>query len=314
MSEAPPPNPAVLPAEFENALEGFMFHVRVERGLSRNTLESYHLDLGRFLAWLDHQGVHRLENVDRALLRRYLLHLEQAGLSGRSAARHRTSIRQFFRFLLDERLVETNPALQVRASRPTPGLPRALSDSEVESLLAAPDPTHTLGLRDAAMLQLLYATGLRVSELVGLPLAALHLDAGYLVVRGKGSKERLVPLGERATELLVRWLRDGRPVFDPHLACDAVFPSRRGRAMTRQNFWERTRKYARSAGIRRRVSPHVLRHSFATHLLEHGADLRAVQAMLGHADVSTTEIYTHVTRERLRQLHARHHPRGGGSR
>ncbi len=300
-----------LPLELELALEGFLGKSRVERGLSPNTLEAYHRDLRRFLTWISLElGLDTPGAVTREHIGLYLGSLLDDGLSRRSLARHRVSVRQLFRFLLHEGIILTDPAAMVEAPLPARDLPEVLNQQEVEALLAAPDSSTPIGLRDAAMLQLLYSTGLRVSELVRLPLSGLVLQAGYLQVRGKGGKERVVPTGQRALELLLRWLRDGRPELDPRGASQAVFVSRRGKAMSRQNFWQRLKSYALAVGIRKPVSPHKLRHSFATHLLEHGADLRVVQALLGHSDISTTEIYTHVAQERLRRIHADHHPRG----
>ncbi len=300
-----------LPSACENAIEGYLSHARIERGLAQNTVEAYHRDLSRFFRWLDvEEGLRSPALVTRHQVSVYLGSLLDAGLSRRSLARHRVSIRQLYRFLLAEGLVEQDPTALVEAVLPRRSLPTVLSLSEVEALLAAPDSSSVLGQRDSTMLQLLYATGLRVSELVSLPLSGLHLRAGFLRVRGKGGKERLVPTGERAAEQVQRWLRGGRLELDPDGRCPAVFPSRRGRAMSRQNFWQRVKRYALQAGIHKPVSPHKLRHSFATHLLERGADLRIVQALLGHADISTTEIYTHVARERLRHIHSEHHPRG----
>jgi integrase/recombinase XerD len=297
---------------FETAIEGFLGRGRVERSLARNTLESYHRDLARFAAWCtEERGIGDPGRVTREDVHLHLASLIDGGLSPRSLARHRVAIRQFYRYLLGEGVVREDPTLLVEGARPARTLPEVLSLAEVEALLAAPDPSNLpLGLRDAAMLQLMYATGLRVSELVALPLAAVHLKAGYLRVRGKGGKERVVPLGERAALLVDAWLVAGRPLADPQGRAKVLFPARSGRPMSRQNFWKRIVAWARVAGIRKTVSPHRLRHSFATHLLEGGADLRVVQVLLGHADIATTEIYTHVAGERLKEIHGRHHPRG----
>ncbi|MBN1337077.1 MAG: site-specific tyrosine recombinase XerD [Deltaproteobacteria bacterium] len=299
-------------APFELAIEGFLGRGRVERGLSRNTLESYHRDLVRFASWCQaERGLEDPARVTREDVHGHLAGLLDAGLSGRSLARHRVSIRQFFKYLLEEGVIGEDPTLLVEGARPARPLPDVLSLSEVEALLGAPDPTDLpLGLRDAALLQLLYATGLRVSEVVSLPLEAVHLRAGYLRIRGKGGKERVVPLGERATTLLDTWLADGRTLLDPQQRSRTLFLGRTGRKMSRQNAWKRIVHWARVAGIRHAVTPHRLRHSFATHLLEGGADLRVVQVLLGHADISTTEIYTHVAQARLKEIHGRHHPRG----
>lgn len=294
----------------DEAIEGFIYYLKVERGRSTNTLQAYRHDLRRLAAWLEERGVRSPAEVTHALLADHLVALDREGLGLRSIARARTSVRQLFVFLVKEGHLEADPTALLDAPRFPSPLPVVLTGAQVEALLAAPDPDSTLGLRDAAMIETLYATGLRVSELVGLPLAALDLRIGLVKVRGKGDKERLVPVGGRATELLARYLERSRPLLDPDGHAATVFVNRRGRPMTRQNFWQRLNGWARRAGIRGKVSPHVLRHSFATHLLENGADLRALQAMLGHADISTTQIYTHVTRARLRALHERHHPRG----
>lgn len=294
----------------DEAIEGFIYYLKVERGRSENTLQAYRHDLRRFAAWLDEQGVRAPGEVTHALLADHLVALDRQGLGLRSIARARTSLRQLFMFLVKEGHLEADPSTLVDAPRFPSPLPVVLTSAQVEAILAAPDPDSTLGLRDAAMIEVLYASGLRVSELVGLPLASLDPGVGLVKVRGKGNKERLVPLGGRALDLVLRYLERSRPLLDPDRRSAALFVSQRGKPMTRQNFWQRLNGWARQAGVRGKVSPHVLRHSFATHLLENGADLRALQAMLGHADISTTQIYTHVTRARLRALHERHHPRG----
>ncbi len=291
------------------AVEGFLAVCRVERGLADHTLEAYHRDLDGLLRFLHGRGRTDPQQVDSDDLADWMVWLTDQGLAASTRARHRVSMRQFFRYMLEEGLIEHDPAPLVQAPSTRRALPTVLTEAQVEALLSAPDTTTPIGLRDAAMLELLYATGLRVSELVRLERRALH--DGWLVVRGKGGKERLVPFGDRAARALMvyrEWRDDAQARTD---ASDRwLFLSSRGRPMTRQNFWARVKRYALVAGVRGKVSPHVLRHAFATHLLTHGADLRAVQAMLGHADISTTEIYTHVANERLRQLHAAHHPRG----
>lgn len=286
------------------AVEGFLAWCRVERGLSPRTVEAYHRDLADLSAFLQRAGDPTPAQVQRELLRGWLGELEARGLRSSSIARRRVAMRQLFRFLVQEGVLEEDPSALIRGPRTERRLPRPLGRREVEALLAAPDRETAIGLRDAAMLSLLYATGLRVSELVGL--RHEHWHDGWVVVRGKGGKDRLVPYGDQAGALVRAHLaRRGRTL--PWL-----FTTSRGRPMSRQNFWSRIKDYALKAGIpKAHVSPHKLRHAFATHLLEHGADLRAVQAMLGHADISTTEIYTHVARARLQQLHAGHHPRGG---
>ena len=302
--------PKKIPDEFEWALEAFLGHARVERGLSRNTLENYHRDIMRFMVWAASvNDLQDLASVERQHVTDYLAHLLDCGLSMRSIARHRVSLRQLFRHLHEEDQIPANPTLLIDAPSSKQKLPVVLNNRQVEALLDAPNQQEPLGLRDATMLQVLYSSGLRVTELVQLPLSSLHLNAGYLLVSGKGGKERIVPMGDQAIQMVKRYLQEARPQIDPALLCPAVFPGRRG-TMTRQNFWKRLKKYVYQLSIPGKVSPHTLRHSFATHLLEHGADLRAVQAMLGHADISTTEIYTHVARERLKKIHESSHPRG----
>ena len=284
------------------AIDGFLAWCRAERGLSENTLDGYSRDLRKLGEHLSNAGVMSPREVTPTVLSNWLGSLSRSGLSASTIARHRVTMRQLFQFLVDEREIDANPAELIAAPKLTRKLPSTLNEDEVSRILAAPNRTTVLGARDSAMLELLYATGLRVSELVGLKRAQWH--DGWVVVSGKGGKERLVPYGDQAGARVNEYLAtrtDGHP---------AMFLSRRGSAMTRQNFWVRLKHYVRIAGVRRPVSPHTLRHAFATHLLVHGADLRAVQAMLGHADISTTEIYTHVAKERLRALHAVHHPRG----
>lgn len=291
------------------AVEGYCAWARAERGLAVNTVLAYRTDLVRLGAWMEARGVHGPAAVRHADLAAYVDALVEDGLDLRSVARHRSAFRQMFRFLLREGILESDPSSRVEGRVPPRKLPSVLSERQVEAILSAPDPDDELGIRDAAMIELMYGSGLRVSELVTLPHAALHVEGGFVRVRGKGSKERLVPVTEEAIARILRYLRLVRAGQDPDLRVPALFLSRLGGAMTRQNFWERLEGYCRRAGVAR-VSPHGLRHAFATHLVEHGADLRLVQAMLGHADISTTQIYTHVARERLKRVHAQHHPRG----
>lgn len=305
----PAPPPVAAPSPLGQAAAAFLAHCRSERGLAENSVEAYARDLRRLVAFLDGRGRDTPGAVTPADLVDWLADLAEAGLAASSRARHRSAMRQLFRFLADEGVVPDDPSQGIAGARPAQTLPQTLSEAQVEALLATPDRSTRLGLRDAAMIELLYATGLRVSELVGL--RSDQLRDGWILVRGKGSKERLVPFGDEAAATVRQWrrVRDeedtqrGRP-------CPWLFPGRGGRPMTRQNFWARLKRHARMAGIRQTVSPHVLRHAFATHLVSHGADLRAVQMMLGHADISTTEIYTHVARARLQKIHAEHHPRG----
>ena len=292
---------------YTRLLPDYLAALVVERGLSEHTLSAYRSDLRRFGAWLAREDL-KATGCERAELRRYLSALRGVGLSARSAARALAALRGFFRYLLERGETRVDPTLELETPKLMRGLPHFLSGEEVEALLAAPDVTTALGIRDRAMLETIYAAGLRVSELISLKTTGLHLDPGFVRVWGKGSKERIVPIGSDARTWLARYLDEVRPKLATKRA-EELFLSRRGEGMTRQRFWLMVKGYGRTAEIVTPLSPHTLRHSFATHLLEHGADLRAVQAMLGHADISTTEIYTPITRERLRQLYDSKHPR-----
>lgn len=282
-------------------------YLTVEKGLAKNSLSSYATDLRRFGRYLADQDL-ELEAVDRLNIVRYFQSLRGAGISARSVARALAAIRGMFRFLVAERHLKNDPTENLENPRIWTNLPKSIPPQEVDALLAAPDRNTPDGLRDAAMLELLYATGLRVSELIRVRIDDLVMDAGFLRTIGKGSKERIVPFGDAARDTIVRYIERGRPEFDKH-ADPHLFLSTRGRPMSRQSFWMKIVRYARQAGISGRISPHVLRHSFATHLLENGADLRSVQMMLGHSDISTTQIYTHVSRARLQKMYDRYHPR-----
>ena len=295
----------------DHAIEGFLYFLTVERNRSQNTIMAYSHDLRRFATWGAGRGLIQPSHYDQGAVADHLVYLDRERELGlRSIARARTSIRQLFRFLVREKHIESDPTERVDGPRFPNPLPTVLSAQQVEALLAAPDRSKPLGLRDAAMIELLYSTGLRVTELVTLPLRGVDAREGLVQVIGKGDKERIVPVGQTALELLKRYLVEARPHHDPKTRAPQCFVGRRGSAMTRQNFWQRIQKYKVEAGIHGKVSPHVLRHAFATHLLEHGADLRSLQAMLGHADISTTQIYTHVTQARLAALHKAYHPRG----
>jgi len=299
--------------ELSAAMDGFLAFACVERGLAARTIEAYARDLTRFVGFLEDRGVRRLSQLRREHLTDFLGELEGAGLSARSRARTLVAVRRWLRHLGAHGRLGADPAEGVAVPRFEARLPRLLRSDECEALIEAVDPGTPLGLRDRAMLEVLYAAGLRVTELVGLPLAGLDLRAGFARVLGKGRRERVVPLGGPALDALEAYLTEARPVLARagRRASDAVFLSRRGAPMTRQNFFARLRGIARRAGLpSERVSPHVLRHAFATDLLEGGADLRAVQSMLGHADLSTTQIYTHVSRKRLRETVELRHPRG----
>lgn len=292
-------------------LDEFCDALWLEDGLARNTLDSYRSDLRHFADWLDEQqgkGLQEAEHGDVAL---YLSHrLSVARTKASTAGRELSSLKRLYQWLLRQGRMEADPTLKIASPKLPRRLPDSLSEAEVEALLAVPMEDEPRTLRDRAMLETLYATGLRVSELVGLPLAGVSLEMGVVRVLGKGSKERLVPLGEVAVDLLQRYLHEGRPALLNGRVSDTLFVTARGEGMTRQAFWHLIKRYANRAGIAKHLSPHTLRHAFATHLLNHGADLRVVQMLLGHADISTTQIYTHVARERLKLLHARHHPRG----
>jgi integrase/recombinase XerD len=292
-------------------LDVFVGYLRAERGLAARTVEAYARDLVEYLEGLEKDGVKTPDAVLPAHVLRHLDALLARGLSARSRARHLAALRVFHRFLLAERHAAVDPTAQLETPRAGSRLPVVLSLEEVEALLDAPRPDSPHGVRDVAMLALLYATGLRVSELVSLPVEGVRLDAGFLVARGKGNKERLVPIGSRALAAVRTYLLEARPALLHGRAARALFVTRRGRGFSRQGFWKLVCRYARAAGITKRVSPHKLRHSFATHLVEGGADLRSVQAMLGHADLATTQIYTHVDARRLRGVYDRAHPRAG---
>ena len=280
----------------------------MERGLSENTLAAYRRDLQALSCWARAQG-RAPDRLSRADLQAYLGEHFARARSPRSAARSLSCLRNFYRHLLREGWRSDDPTLELHGPKQGRPLPNTLSERDVEALLGAPDPHDTLGLRDRCMLEVLYACGLRVSELVGLTLNQLSLNQGVLRVLGKGGKERLLPIGEEALHWLQRYLREARRELLGAPPSEVLFPSRRGTPMTRQTFWHRIKRHARRADIRAPISPHVLRHAFATHLVNHGADLRVVQLLLGHSDLSTTQIYTHVARARLRRLHERHHPR-----
>lgn len=290
-------------------IESFLDALWLERGLSERTLAAYRADLLGFARWLGRSNG-TLESADQGAVLGYLAERVQSGARPRSTARLLSTLRRFYRWLLREGVVPRDPTAEVDSPRLGQPLPGALTESEVETLLAAPDAEEAIGLRDRAMIECLYASGLRVSELVGLRLGQVNTRQGVVRVIGKGDRERLVPLGDTALDWLERYMRVARTELLHGRVSDAVFVTTRGGGMTRQAFWYRIRHYAVSAGIRKPLSPHTLRHSFATHLLNHGADLRVVQLLLGHSDLSTTQIYTHVARQRLQELHAEHHPRG----
>lgn len=289
-------------------LDAYLDHLKVERGLSPRTVEAYAKDLARYVAFLEERG-RPLEDADPAFIAEFLLSLSARGLSARSQARYLSALRGWHRHLVEERVLSDDPTALVDRPKLGRRLPHVLTLEEIQRLLDAPRGEAPERLRDRAMLHLMYAAGLRVSELVGLELGDLNLEAGFVSAYGKGRKRRLVPIGRPAQALVRRYLSEVRPRW-AKAGERKVFLTRRRAPMSRQGFWKNVKRYAAAAGITKNVSPHKLRHSFATHLLAGGADLRAVQAMLGHADIATTEIYTHVTSDRLRDAHAKHHPRG----
>ena len=291
-------------------IDAFCDTLWLEDGLAKASLASYRSDLLRFAGWLAEQRLGALCDADEVALTRFVAALSQM-LRASSQARYISTLRRFYRHLLMRGRIASDPTLKIAMPAKPSRLPKTLSEAQVEALLTAPKTETALGLRDRAMLETIYATGLRVSELVGLRLHEINFDMGVIRVFGKGSKERLVPLGEEAVDWLRRHLSEARPALLGKRQSDDLFVTARGAAMTRQAFWQLIKRYALLAGIDpARLSPHVLRHAFATHLINHGADLRVVQLLLGHSDISTTQIYTHVARERLKLLHAAHHPRG----
>ena len=301
-------------AEQSKQIDSFIDHLWLEDGLSKNTLESYRADLSQFNVWLDLQKKSlqqktQLLDASQADIQQYLA-VKFPQSKPRSISRLIASMRRFYRHALRENLIQTDPTLQIESPKLPRSLPKSLNEQEVEDLLNAPNINEAIGLRDRAMLELLYASGLRVSELVTVKVNEVSTQDGVVRVTGKGNKTRLVPMGEEAADWIDKYLKQARPEILQKRLCDAMFVTARASAMTRQAFWYLIKRYALLAGITKHISPHVLRHAFATHLLNHGADLRVVQMLLGHADISTTQIYTHVARERLKQLHSVHHPRG----
>ncbi|MBX3635333.1 MAG: site-specific tyrosine recombinase XerD [Rubrivivax sp.] len=310
MTDPAPADPAQDPrlAASRTAVARFVDALWIEDGLAPLSLAAYRRDLDLLSAWLAQQAGRTLDECSEADLLGYIAE-RHAGTRATTANRRLTVFRRYFRWALRERRVQADPTLRLLAAKQPLRVPKTLSEAQVEALLAAPDTETPLGQRDRTMLELMYASGLRVSELVTLQTVQVALAQGVLRVQGKGSRERLVPFGEQAHEWLTRWLGEGRRALLGARSSEALFVTVRGEAMTRQMFWRLVKRYAVAAGIGAPMSPHTLRHAFATHLLNHGADLRAVQMLLGHADIGTTTIYTHVARERLRQLHAAHHPR-----
>ena len=296
-------------AASELAIDRFLDAAWMERGLSKNTLSAYRTDLLALARWIAERG-RPITAAERSDVLGFIAERAEGGARPRSSARQLSSFRRFFRWWLRERGAGEDPTAQISMPKIGRPLPKSLTEDEVEALLDAPDTNEALGHRDRTMLEVLYATGLRVTELVSLRLGQVNLNQGVVRVIGKGGRERLIPLGEESLEWLQRFIAGPREDILVEKQTDFIFPTRRGDCMTRQAFWHIIKRYTQRAGIKQALSPHTLRHAFATHLLNHGADLRVVQMLLGHSDLSTTQIYTHVARERLRELHARHHPRG----
>ena len=300
----------LISGDNQQSIEAFLQMLYLEKGLSDNTLSAYHTDLRKLCEYLTASDLDfRLIDINEGEIRDYLSHRQRHNLSARSTARCLSSLKTFIKYCLSERIREDDPLRHIKPPKIKVSLPDTLTEQQIEALLDAPDDNDAIGLRDKAMLEVLYATGLRVTELVSLRLDQISLLQGVVRVIGKGNKERLVPLGEPAVEAIETFVKAGRPELLKH-SSDVVFPSSRGTMMTRQTFWYRIKFYATVAGIKVHLSPHTLRHAFATHLLNYGADLRVVQLLLGHSDLSTTQIYTHVATERLTHIIATHHPRG----
>lgn len=298
-----------IPKPEAQLIQRYLDAIWAEKGLSENTLSSYRRDLSACAIWLS-QNSSNFHKADHGIFQTYLAYRFDEGLSARSTARFLSCVRGFYKYLVRERVVESNPAAHIENPKLGRSLPKTLTQNDVENLLAAPGEDSALAWRDRAMMELLYACGLRVTELVSLQLDSLNLRQGVVRVTGKGNKERLVPMGQVAQEILQEYAAKWRSLLLGSKTSDIVFPSGRGHMMTRQTFWYRIKFWAEQAGIKKELSPHTLRHAFATHLLNHGADIRSVQMLLGHSDISTTQIYTYVAQERLKQLHGEHHPRG----
>ncbi|MFC7391493.1 site-specific tyrosine recombinase XerD [Scopulibacillus cellulosilyticus] len=295
----------------KDQVEDFIHYLHVERGLANNTMQSYRRDLNQYSAYIqDVEKVSNWQDINRTMITKYLYQLKDQGKAPATLARQTASIRSFHQFLLRENIVNHDPSHHVGVPKAERRLPKVLSLGEVEALLAAPATATAIGLRDQAMLEVLYATGIRVSELMGLNLEDIHLTMGFLRCMGKGSKERIIPLGRMALKAMKQYIEEARPkLLKNKKQQDALFLNHHGNRLTRQGFWKILKQLALNAGITKSITPHTLRHSFATHLLENGADLRSVQEMLGHADISTTQIYTHVTKQRLKDIYTTYHPR-----
>jgi integrase/recombinase XerD len=300
----------MTPTSLDHLSDQFINYLLVEKGLSSKTIESYSLDLTRFLVFLKNNDIENIADADTAVILSHLIQLRKSGLEARSRARHMVTLRGFYRFLVEEKVIKNDPARLIDLPKSTFKLPDVLSVEEVGRLLTAPETTTPVGKRNTAMLELLYAAGLRVSELTQLKRHDINLEVGFIRVFGKGSKERIVPIGSHARERIKDYTDNARSILLKKASSHYLFVARAGKPMTRQGFWKLLKLYGVKAGILKKITPHSLRHSFASHLLEGGADLRSVQVMLGHVDISTTQIYTHVAREHLIKIHEKYHPRG----
>ena len=299
-----------MKTSLDTSVDQYVNYLIIEKGLSKKTIESYSSDLSRHLEFLKQKGVKDIAKADTPLILKHMIALRKSGLGSRSCARHLITLRGFYKFLAQEKIIQYDPAKLIDLPKSGLKLPYVLSVSEVNLLLNIPDTDKPLGKRNAAMLELLYAAGLRVSELVNLKFLDVNLEACFVRVFGKGSKERIVPFGLFAKTKMDDYIKNSRPLLLKNRISQFMFVARAGRPMTRQGFWKLLKQYAIQAGIKKKITPHSLRHSFASHLLEGGADLRTVQVMLGHVDISSTQIYTHVARDHLRRIHEKYHPRG----
>ncbi|MFA5147925.1 MAG: site-specific tyrosine recombinase XerD [Candidatus Omnitrophota bacterium] len=293
----------------EEFIREFMDYLSVERGLSNNTLESYGRDLAKYTVYLKKDGITDLNKVKRPEIQNFLMSLKDSKLNASSIARNLVAIKVFHRYLAGQRLLKEDVTSVIETPKLWKTLPDVLDEKEVEAILVSPNSRLKQGIRDKAMLELMYATGMRVSELVNLSMTDLHMDMGFVKCLGKGQKERIIPVGSKAKEAIQKYIEKARPRFLKKTGSDALFLTRLGKPMSRQTFWMVIKHYVRDARIKKRVTPHTLRHSFATHLLQNGADLRIVQELLGHVNISTTQIYTHINKERLKQIHQKFHPR-----
>ncbi|MBT3178485.1 MAG: site-specific tyrosine recombinase XerD [Desulfobacula sp.] len=290
--------------------QNYIDYLIIEKGLSKNSLVSYSSDLSKYITFLEKNNIHDLNEVDTTVILAWLIELTKKGLSSRSRARHIITIRGLYKFLMAEKKVTKSPVKDVDIPKTGLALPKIMTVEEVAMLLETPDIRKPKGMRNSAMMEIMYGAGLRVSELISLQLHDINLDANFVRVMGKGSKERIVPFGSKARTITQKWIKEGRPSHLKKISTPYLFVARAGKPMTRQSFWKIIKKYTLIANISKNITPHTLRHSFATHLLEGGADLRSVQTMLGHSDISTTQIYTHISREYLVKMHKKYHPRG----